>query len=74
MAIIIKHKSELKIEDVDGKMTWHQVFNYYFPKMKANEIDFILWEHTCYPFDGEETLKQVYKLYEQRIESALSLT
>lgn len=55
--ITVKH--ELKIEDVNNKLTWPQVFRHYFPSISDNEIDFILMERTCYPFDSEQALKQV---------------
>lgn len=73
MAFKIKEKPELKAEDVNGKMTWNQVFNHYFPSMTHDEIDFLLFEHTCYPMDSEQALKQVYEIYQSRLKNAKTL-
>lgn len=73
MGFRIKIKPELTIEDVHNKMTWPQVFRHYFPSMTDNEIDFLLFEHTCYPMDSAQTLKQVYEIYQMRIENAKTL-
>jgi hypothetical protein len=44
---------------------WGDLVRQYKPNATAEEIDFILWEHTCYPFGNEEmvrkNLKELYK-------------
>lgn len=73
MGFKIQIKHQLKVEDVNGKMTWHEVFKHYFPSITDNEIDFLLFEHTCYPMDSERALKQVYEIYQARIANAKTL-
>lgn len=51
-----------KLTTTDG-MTWKEVFHYYFPNMGDSEIDMLLWEMTCFPFDVEQTLEQIYQIY-----------
>ena len=60
---------ELTNEDVHEKMTWPQVFRHYWPSMPEDEIDFLLYEHTCFPFDHEQTLKQIYKMYKHQVDN-----
>jgi len=60
-------KSQLTIHDVHGKMKWVDVFKYYFPKMKKKDAVHLLWEETCYPFDHQTALQQIYEIYQKRI-------
>lgn len=57
-------KSKLTLENaVEKKLTPVQCVQYYYPKaddVKANDI---LWEQTCFPFDMETTLGQLYNKY-----------
>lgn len=59
---------KLTAEDVQGKMTWQQIFRYYWPNISDNKIDFLLYEQTCYPFDPAKALEQVYGMYKSQIE------
>ena len=36
---------------------------YYFPDVSNREADYILWEKTCFPFDSDIWLTQLYNLY-----------
>lgn len=55
-------KEKLTLEQAHG-MTWGQVINYYYPDMSPPEINIILWESTCFPFDTAKTLDQIYEYY-----------
>lgn len=44
-------------------MTWKEAIKYYFPNAEDDECDFILWEKTCFPFDREYTLDDLYRYY-----------
>ncbi len=44
--------------------TWRDMAREYVPKATDEEIDFILWEYTCYPFGSEEDVRnQLKNLY-----------
>ncbi len=73
MALKIKEKHQLTHEEVNGKMTWPEVFRHYFPSITDHEIDFLLFEHTCYPMDSEIALRQVYEIYQSRLKAAKTL-
>lgn len=73
MAFKIKEKHQLTHEEVHGKMNWKDVFRHYFPSITDDEIDFLLYEHTCYPMDSETALKQVYEIYLSRLKAAKTL-
>jgi len=36
---------------------------YYFPNKSDEELDYILWEKTCFPFGTHRMLTQLYNLY-----------
>jgi hypothetical protein len=55
-------KEKLTLEQVKG-MTWRQVFDYYMPDAEPHMADVILWNETCYPFDTQKTLDQLYEYY-----------
>ncbi len=59
---------QLTAEGVQGKMTWQQVFRYYWPNISDHKIDFLLYEHTCYPFDPAQALEQVYRMYKSQVD------
>lgn len=40
-------------------MTWIDYFKQFKSDITEEEVDFILWEETCYPFDDETTMKQI---------------
>jgi len=44
------------------KMTWQQVLAHYFPHLSAQQRDYILWNETCYPFDHQRALEELYRL------------
>ncbi|HVT84315.1 MAG TPA: hypothetical protein VHD35_03890 [Chitinophagaceae bacterium] len=50
---------DLKVEDIDGKMSWLEVMKTYKPDITEEEAEYILWEETCYPFDDETTLERI---------------
>ena len=52
----------LKIEDLEGK-SWGEVIRYFKPDATDEEVDYILWEETCYPMSTEETLKQLNEIF-----------
>ena len=52
----------LKIEDL-GEWTWGEVVRYYKPDATHEEIDFILFEQTCYPLSDVETINQLNELF-----------
>lgn len=56
-------KKQLYKKDVLGKLNFQQIFNYYFPEMEEEEVEFLLWEETCYPFSLSQTLKDIYNIY-----------
>lgn len=58
---------ELKIEDVAGKMTWHDVVRHYKPEATDEEIAWLIWNETCYPFDNETTLRQINSYFNPQI-------
>lgn len=43
---------------IEGQ-TWRDVFQKYKPDITDDEINYILWNETCFPFDNEITLKQI---------------
>lgn len=46
------------------QMTWGDVVKHYWPDISEDEVDRILWEETCYPFDTKLSLKQIYNKYQ----------
>lgn len=55
-------KEKLSLDQAKG-MTWGEVFGHYFPDFDLALTDFVLWNETCYPFDTEKTLDQIYEYY-----------
>ena len=43
--------------------SWEGIVRYFKPDATEDEIEFILWEQTCYPFSHEETIKQLNELF-----------
>ncbi len=41
--------------------TWGDVVREYVPDATDKEVDFILWEYTCYPQCPEETIRKQLK-------------
>lgn len=37
----------------------------YKPDITEEEADFILWNETCYPFDTEAIIKQIYHFFKK---------
>lgn len=58
-------KDKLKIENdlIFNKVHWHEIVKHYWENATDEDVDFILWEMTCFPFDAEEALDQLYELY-----------
>lgn len=52
----------------DG-MTWGDYIRQYNPDATDKEVDYVLWEETCYPMDSEETLKQIAEYYQRKQQS-----
>jgi len=48
------------------KFTPIDCVKYYFPEKSDKEADYILWEKTCFPFDTDMYLTQLYNLYLKR--------
>lgn len=65
-------KQLLKLEDVDGKMTWTEVLKYYWPEMTPLECHYVIWNETCYPFSSEMTLQQINERYETEAQETVS--
>jgi len=56
--------NELTIDTaLEKKFTWIDCVKYYWPDKDDDFCDYLLWNETCFPFDGQMTLKQLYKLY-----------
>ncbi len=49
-------------EIIDNKMTWGDVMRTFKPELTDDEVEFILWGKTCYPFDIQTTINQIEKL------------
>jgi len=62
-----KMNKELTINEViKEKLTWGEVVRHYDPKITDDKVDYILWNETCYPFDNETTVKQIYQLFKKQ--------
>ena len=46
-------------------MTWRDLVLKYFPNISDDEIKFILWEKTCYPFGDIEIVEKQIKQYKE---------
>lgn len=44
-------------------MTWLDLVRKYFPDATDEEADYILWEHTAFPFAGIEYIEMQIKKY-----------
>ncbi len=51
-----------KIKKMDNQ-TWQDLFKKYNSNITDKEIDYILWNKTCYPFDDPTTIKQIEKYF-----------
>lgn len=45
--------------------TWIDYMRRLKPDITDEEAEYILWNETCYPFDNETTLKQIYTILKQ---------
>jgi hypothetical protein len=59
-------KPQLTHDEVDGKMTWTEVVRYYKPDATDDEVEYLLWNETCYPFSDESTLKQINRFFNSK--------
>jgi hypothetical protein len=48
---------------VEKKFTPIKCVKYYFSNKSNKWCDGLLWEQTCFPFDMETTLKQLYNIF-----------
>lgn len=55
-------KAKLEINDVT-EISFPQVMDYYFSNWSSEEKSNFLWNETCFPFDVEKTLDQIYEYY-----------
>ena len=46
---------------------------FYRPEISDKEAENILWKHTCFPFDTEIALKQLYNLFNSEQEPERSV-
>lgn len=49
------------MEKYEGK-TWLQIAQEIKPDITEDEVENILWNETCYPFDTETALKELIKI------------
>ncbi len=54
---------------VENKFTMQDCIKHYFPDITDEEIEFILWEKTCFPFSDETSINQLYTFYLETVES-----
>lgn len=55
-------KERLTLEQAK-EMTWVQLVEYYFPKWTSQEVDYFIWNETCFPFATQVALDQLYEYY-----------
>jgi hypothetical protein len=55
MKALISSECEMK--------SWVEIVRYFKPDATEDEIEFILWEQTCYPFSHEATIQQLNELF-----------
>lgn len=60
-------KPKLELDQAKG-MTWGEVMKYYF-NQDVPYLDIVLWNETCFPFDTEKTLDQIYEYYIKTIKA-----
>lgn len=56
--------TEISEKEFEGK-TWGDVVRQYKPDATDEEVEYILWNETCYPFDTETALKQIHAFFNQ---------
>lgn len=55
---------ELTLEYVNDNLAHNsELVKYFKPDATKEEIDFILWEKTCFPFDLERTIRQLNEYF-----------
>lgn len=47
------------------KLTWGAAVREHFPRASDSDVEFILWEMTCYPFSTITALEQIKALAEK---------
>ena len=47
----------------DNNFTALDCVKYYWPEIKNEDADYILWEETCFPFDVDMMLTHLYNKY-----------
>lgn len=57
-------KEKLTYEkSIELGLTWIGCVKYYKPELTDGEADYILWEFTCFPFDTDTALSQIYDFF-----------
>lgn len=53
-------EQENLLKELAGKsITWMDLARRYKPDITEDELEYILWNETCYPFHAETTVKQL---------------
>lgn len=52
-------------EAAEKGLSFVDLMKKYKPDITEEEADFILWNETCYPFDTEATVKQIYHFFKK---------
>lgn len=53
---------------VENNMTAADMVWYFDPDLPSVDVDFILWEQTCFPFSDEQTIAQLNEIFKDRID------
>lgn len=58
-------KDKLKIENdlIFNQVHWIEIVKHYWENISDDQASYILWNLTCFPFDTDEALNQLYELY-----------
>lgn len=48
---------------LENKFNATDCIKYYWPDMPDGDADYMLWNETCFPFDNEIMLTQIYNKY-----------
>jgi hypothetical protein len=57
----------LSIDDViKQKLTLDSIMRMYDKNITEREVDYILWNETCYPFDMQTTLNQIHNYFQKQ--------
>jgi len=56
-----------KASYVNPLFSWIDLFRTYKSDITEKEVDYILWNETCYPFDNETTIEQVKNYFDNEL-------